>query len=385
MKFQLQHLSIIFICLIACSSEQKKESLNKKTVSADNLKPSQPKPKVFSSITGVTEFNQLKNKSSSFIRYSRNQFFAKKGYDFSDPDLELFFSEQTWYNKRNSNDSIFLSKTEQFIVDSLKSYEQQYGIAEYQKILHRFKFNGHPLFYITWNPQLINNRPNHFFKGGFVLLDTSKLWTLQCKTIPPEYLKENSIGFIELIDDSGLISENQIEMKNIDQGMIGDKGEELIIHLEGASDDYHDVLLGFNKEGKFDILFNEFTTLGSVNILNDSTIKFSTDERCDFIGTMFCRRHYLYNTKTKVTTEIPYTFDKVNLTTTTRDSIKIFKNSLAATKQDQDYIIKTLAPDTRIKIVYYLNNSCCYEIKSNDMTGWINKGQLYKTNVIFAD
>ena len=66
--------------------------------------------------------------------------------------------------------------------------EDNYGTVEYSTIIHKFKFENYPLFYIGWDPQTINNEPDEFFDGGFALMDTSMLWTLDCSSIPPEYL-----------------------------------------------------------------------------------------------------------------------------------------------------------------------------------------------------
>ena len=341
-------------------------------------------PLTVETINGSMIFDDLKEKSSSFIRYSRNQYFAKKGYKFADENLQLFFEHQDWYEQANSN-RITLENGQTTLVDSMKSIEDNYGSVEYMKIIHKFLYEEHPLFYIGWDPQTINDEPNEFFEGGFALLEPTMVWTLECESIPPEYLITNSLKFIELIDDSRYLRKSQIEFHNLDSGCIGGEKNEIIIHLEGPSDDYNDIVLGFDKKGFFNVLFDEFVTIDKINKLTESTLELITTKRCDFIGTMFCEKKYIYLTITKEIVDVPYEFDKVGLITRNTEEVSLYTSSLAARREMQDSIVGKILPDTKVELIRYLNKSNSYKIITEDLTGWIDYEHLKKFEILYAD
>lgn len=377
-------IKIILITILISGCAGKSSNDKKQNDSISKQKATDKEIINIETIIGTMTLDDLENKSSSFIRYSRNQYFAKKGYAFNDSNLATFFNNQDWYS-RASNQSFKLDSADTRKVEQLKSIEDNYGTVEYMRIIYKFNYNGFPLYYIAWDPQTINNEPNEFFDAGFAILDTSMLWTMDCSTIPPEYLKFKSEKFIDLIDDSYYVRKGKIEFKNIDKGCKGGEYDEIIIHLEGPSDDYNDVILGFNNKGEFSVLFDEFITIDNIVKINDSTLEFSTTKRCDFIGTMFCDKKYQYNTITKKVVDLPYDFDKVEMITRNRDKVELYSSPQTAINKLKDSIIGYLQPETDVEITRFLNKDDCYMIKTDSLTGWINDYQLQGFMVSFAD
>lgn len=377
---------ILFIC--SCAGESQHEIdyhdnegfTNQKVTAERAIKPGDS----IKTIIGYISKENLKNKSSSFLRYSRNHFFARKGYEFKDSDLKLFFDNQGYYN-RTLSQSINLDSTESGSIELLKELEDNYDKVEYCRVIHKFLFNEQPLYYIGWDPQLINNKPKEFFNAGFALLDSSMLWTLKCSTIPPEYLISKSTKFIKMMDDSRSLLEENIEIKNIDEGLKKGKYDEIIIHLSGPSDDYNDVIVGFDSKGEFSILFDEFVTINNISKLNDTIIEFNTTKRCDFIGTMFCDKKYHYNTVNKTITDLPYDFDKIKMETKNNELVRLYSSQNTAVNKVNDSIIGDIKTNTEVVITRFLDDENCFLIESDNLTGWINNDQLYKFEVSFAD
>lgn len=376
---------LILLFISSCANKSQNEN-DSSTLLAQSDLTEEPLGRIDSieTIIGKIAQKDLEKKSSSFIRYSRNKYFAKEGYIFEDSDLSLFFKHQNYYDG-TLNQSVNLDSAESKNVELLKSIENNYDSVEYSRIIHKFLFNGFPLYYIGWNPQIINNRPDEFFSAGFALLDTSMLWTLECNTIPPEYLIFKSKKFIDMIDDSHYLRRDNIEIKNIDKGCKKGDFDEIIIHLEGPSDDYNDVILGFDSQGEFSTLFDEFVTINKISKINDSIVEFNTKKRCDFIGTMFCDKKYTYNTITKETADLPYDFDKVEIITENNESVSLFSSPNTAINKLNDSIIGNLNPNTEVRITRFLDNEKCYMIKSDSLIGWVGDDQLLKFEVSFAD
>ncbi len=334
-------------------------------------------------LTGRTAIKDLEYFSSSFIRYSRNQYFAKKGYQFQDTNLVLFFKNQKWY-KENKSFNSFSDKKMIRIIDTLKYIEENYGKVEYRKILYKYNFNGYPLFYIGWDPQVLNERPNDFFTAAFVLLDTTMLWAFDCTTIPPEFLVENSIGYIEMVD-VGQLKENQIKIKNIDKGYIGGEGDEMLIHLYGYSDDDEDVILGFNNKGEFVKLLNRSITIDRLSYLNDSTMKFTTSVRTDFFGTGWSTKVYHFNTKTKELIGLPLNKRDLWRYATSNDIITVYKNHQSAINKSHNSIIAKIDSGKNIKLIKHLDKDFCYEVRYDTISGWMNWNDIFKFGFHWPD
>ncbi len=371
----------LMIILIACNGNdqnEKNSGLNTKR------KITEIKIDSIETITGKILRADLQKKSSSFLRFSRNQYFAKKGYAFKDSNLAVFFNNQDWY-KSSSIKNIKLNPADTKKVELLRELENEYGSAEYSQIIYRFLFNGHPLYYIGRNPQSSKDRPVQFEYAGFALLDTSMMWTMHIKTIPPEYLIFKSQKYIDMIDAGEYLRQDKIEFRNIDKGCWGGKLDEIILHMEGPSDDYNDVILGFNAQGEFSVLFDESVTIKNFIILNDSTLELRTIQRCDLLGTMFCEKKYRYNTITKEVVDLPYDFEKVEVISRTFDTVTLYSSAETAGKRSKESIIGYLKPNTRVELIRFLNKYDCYMVKSDSLTGWISDLEIDKFELRYAD
>lgn len=355
-----------------CSNTQSKKETtslpgNEKTIQESSIE--------FESIIGILSFDDVSNKTSEFIRYSRNQYFAEKGYVFQDSNLNIFFENQGWYKPIKNNQMEFDTSTKS-IIDSLKKIEENIDSIEYQKILFKYTFNNYPLYYIAWKPDIINGRPDRYDYGAFVLMDTNMNWTLSIPSIPVEYLVENCLKKISCTDVEALRNE-QIYFKNIDKNCKNGELDEIIINKEGPSNDYQDVIYGFNSKLEFDILFDKSGKIDFIEPINDSILKFSTTERCDLIGTMDCTRYYNYNTITKSSEKLPYDFEEIDINSYALDTVNIYNESM-------DSIITIVKPNESVCIIKILEKEG-YKIRTSTKEGWINRYQLNSFNICRAD
>ena len=72
--------------------------------------------------TRVLTNEEITDRTPNFLRYARNEIFARHGYTFSDPDLQLYFQNQKWYKENGKQ--ISLSDIEQQNVELLLAEEK---------------------------------------------------------------------------------------------------------------------------------------------------------------------------------------------------------------------------------------------------------------------
>ena len=54
--------------------------------------------------------DELKEKTLSFLTYSRNEIFARYGYIFKNEDLSYFFDHMDWYKKSSNEINLTMKK-----------------------------------------------------------------------------------------------------------------------------------------------------------------------------------------------------------------------------------------------------------------------------------
>lgn len=263
------YIQIVLIgCLLnACAPKKTIQDYRIDHLSEQVLNP----PDTLETILGKMLVSDLKDKSSAFLRYSRNQYFARKGYIFKDANLALFFNHQPWYQEATHQIPVLDSAAARH-VPLLQTMENTHDSMEYMRTIHQHIFNGVPLYYIAWDPHDDSYWPDEFSGGGFFMLDTTMLWILDCKTIPPEYIQDKRKSFVGIMDEARYIQDSVIRFKNIDQGCRGGEFQEMEISLEGPIDDYQNVIVGLNRKGEIAVLFKEYVAIGEIHKLNDSTL-----------------------------------------------------------------------------------------------------------------
>ena len=73
--------------------------------------------------TEILTEDDLKGKTLQFLTYARNEIFARKGYIFKNEDLDLYFSNMNWYNKKSKD--VSLSEIEKSNVNLIKKIEDE--------------------------------------------------------------------------------------------------------------------------------------------------------------------------------------------------------------------------------------------------------------------
>src|SRR5690554_7250087 len=70
----------------------------------------------------------LIGKSQEFLRYARNEIFARHGYVFSDLCLDNYFKHQDWYKAIDKNVSV--SEIEKTNIELIKKYEENFEYTD---------------------------------------------------------------------------------------------------------------------------------------------------------------------------------------------------------------------------------------------------------------
>jgi len=239
----------------------------------------------------------LVGKSKSFLKYARNEIYARHGYEFINRDLRLYFSKQSWY--KSSQGEMHLNEIELYNIRVLRQLEKHHTYTD-AKITFNTQLNDNLIYYISqnWdrdNMDLITKKPYRFNTGYFYSLYDEYKWVLECQTIPPEYIIEQANKSIEIYDWSALLKE-QIEVVELNKPCNHFIKRMIFVYLEGPSDDPELYILGF-KEGEFKILVHQYGALNQLLCLSDELLELDMTIRHDIVGSMFRQQSYVYNMK----------------------------------------------------------------------------------------
>ena len=140
-----------------------------------------------------------------------------------------------------------------------------------------------------------------------------------------------------------------------------------------------------NLSNNFKILISE-VYIQNYRKISDSIVRFVSIDRCDFIGTEFCKVEYNYNTINKTVEKITKTEKKHTKSLQTRDdTVYIFPTLTAAKQENQDSISCIIPPHSNIKVTAFIDNKGFYYIEYNGSFGWIRMYHLYELGGNVAD
>ena len=252
---------------------------------------------------------ELEGKSIEFLRYARNEIFARHRYKFADDDLLQFFKQRSWYRDHLPLDKIKLSDIERTNVELLKQLEEEKRdfkiITSYKK-----EFNNGVVFYIYTEKNMVHPRkPDYtytlntdyhllYFTGDY-------LWILDCESIPPEFIIENAQKSFNISDDGSALQERNFRIVDFDEGLENNRWKELRIGMSGPSDDPSVHIFGFNNEDEFVKLFEVGSGRVETAKVSDNIMSIKTRIRDNWLGTHFHEMEFLYNNLTNIVYPVP--------------------------------------------------------------------------------
>jgi len=316
----------------------------------------------------------LIGKSQEFLRYARNEIFARHGYVFSDLCLDNYFKHQDWYKAIDKNVSV--SEIEKTNIELIKKYEENFEYTD-SKIIWKVNLNGFPVYYLGQDWDKLNfhwqTKKNYkFWTGFFHCLSRENLWTLDCESIPPEAIKKLSEVSFEIADEEELHLE-QIKVIDFNKDCQNKIEKEIQVNIYGPSDDPEIYVLGLRND-KFQILFHEYGSLNGYRCKSDSELEIDMTIRHDIAGTMFRQQSYFLNLVTGKVTE-PYSeILEFNVWSSTLQNIKYYKTKEGATKKDPNDQIGELQKGVSLTFKKYyqgMEPGAIY-FESDTKKGWIN-------------
>ncbi|MCD4730987.1 MAG: YARHG domain-containing protein [Bacteroidales bacterium] len=328
--------------------------------------------------------NDLENKTPEFLRFARNYFFAKHGYMFKDNCLNTFFNNQSWYKPIGSD--VLLSDNEKMWVDRIKYLEKNLSKTPPLKVVCSFDFNQQPLFYLVSEFRYNQwEQKGEYRNGNFHLLKHTDIWILSCQEIPPELIQEMASETLRCSDDPYPLRKEDIQIVNFDKGCLNNQEQEILVRLYGPSNDDGHYVIGFDAEKNFSILIEDVFIQNKVNH-SDSIIRFTSQERCDRIGTEFCIIEYDFNTISRKANRITKKeYQHIKTSKTRKDSVIVFKSERDAIKRNLNSIAYIIPPETEVRISHFLDKEKVFLIEFGHKIGWINQTDLHKLHVSFAD
>lgn len=126
--------------------------------------------------TTLLNEQQLEDKTLEELALLRNEIFARHGYVFTSNVLQLYFNNQNWYNPKNNNSAIKLSKIETDNVNLLKSIENKKqaqrnaAIADLKKLSRAVKNNDN-----TTVTQMIGSEISDDLKRAMNSIDINEM------------------------------------------------------------------------------------------------------------------------------------------------------------------------------------------------------------------
>jgi hypothetical protein len=332
----------------------------------------------------MISIDKLNYSSLEFLQLAINGIYANHGMIFKDSCFQKYFNSQIWYNPTAIN--VDLSKDEQTLITLLDSIRTSRKDSQpIVKIITKLRFDNKPLFYVASKLMLNYYGKFKYRAAHFYLLDSTYLWTLNCPSIAPEFIIKKAIKSLWCIDDGKtIISPEDIKIINFDSLCINGHKPEILIRLYGPSNDDGHYLIGYDSKGNFGTLI-EGHFIDKYHRISDSIVRFTSVERCDRIGTEFCKIDYNYNTITKKVEKITKPKYKHTIKTSTLDTVFLFKSYFSAINQDKDSISLIISPNKEVSISSYLDKPKGFLVVFLKENGWISYEQLHKFRVSFAD
>ena len=333
--------------------------------------------------------SELKGRSDYFLKYARNEIFARHGYIFTDKNLALYFNHQNWYKPEKKE--IELSIVEKQNLEILHLLESNFKSSA-SKIVTHLSLNGYPIYYIVQDTDTLNfnwqTKQNYqCWDGYFYALKKSSLWTLKCESIPPEFIIKTADTSIRIRDAQELQNE-QIKIINFSKACDVITEDEIQVDIYGPSNDPELYVLGF-RNNKFQIIFHQGGSLKEYKCINSKNLEISMTIRHDIAGTMYRQQSYYLDLMSGKVTEPFYEVADITLNTEVLQNIKLYKSKEGANIQDKSEILGELIKGTKIifKKYYQGNQPGAIYIESDILNGWINYGLVDSDHFLlqFAD
>jgi len=336
---------------------------------------------------------QLNRKSKEFLRYSRNEIFARHGYRFKDNSLNTFFSNMPWYKPTESNSLIEINQLEKNNVSLLKKIENE-SIEDSNKILYHYIFNDKLLIYFAYDflPQdeqdldMLWYYPSPKWESGeFILLDSNLDWLELCQNIPIEFLTKNAYSRFEQSDIA--MQKADIIIKDIDEGCKNSNGNELLVYYR--LDQYY-MIYGI-KENKINYYCYIHGTGLANTYLSENEQLIKTERMRGHPYCLVYIQEYIFNSETKNVKMVnTFKYEIVKYSKGpfeyTGEERVIYDSIESAKYRDDNKSIGTLNKNSKAKFhnLYFDGSIDLVEIEVDSIIGWVEFSDVYKSGVFFG-
>lgn len=331
------------------------------------------------STSAALEKADLEGRTSQFLRYARNEIYARHGHPFNKNDLRVYFQNQPWY-KPGSRPSA-LSPTEQANVDLIRSLEDARQGPDLMKVVWRSELGGWAAFYVAeglWkNASGGYDWPYDYINGHFALLPKEMDWALPLKTVPPEWVVANAAHTGEIVSGMGeALRPDHIRLLNLDEGCTADRGTEIFVESENDSDYVDVAFLGFDPEGEFRILLETSGYLSEVRTLCPDRVLVTVSARVCLSGfTWGTLYHILYDPETAQAHSVPLRYiDDGPTGRTCLQSVPFYFDEMSASQREESARIGVVPVGARVDFVgfYLASEPGAAHVVGEGVDGWIS-------------
>ncbi len=308
--------------------------------------------------------SELKDKTLNFLIYARNEIFARYGYIFKNPDLNIYFRNMTWYKQKSSD--VKLNEFEEYNVNLIKQVEdtRNKNLKIFPENLpYRYFFNGKPLFYFgSIDQAYVAGDRIDYRLGELLLLDETQNWSLSCKTIPYEFIKQNIISEIDNIKsgESAIDSASRIQIYDIDNlNHLIHKQSISEIVIQANKEIHHEegwvYIFEENSNGELEEIFQANGDLVDLLVVNDNLLELHLSRIKtidDFPAATGLVQKYLLNRSTNKMSYLPLKDEDLSYQFEYKciSKIPIYADAISACKKNVNAITGYLQNHTRLEI-----------------------------------
>jgi len=325
----------------------------------------------------------LADYSKNFLRYARNEIFARHGYIFKDQNLKIYFEHQDWYESKGN--TISLNPTEKANIELILSIENKADSLKHI-ITFKEKFNGGIILCVA-SGNLINFRNStkkrYSYNGQLCYIEGHD-WILQCSTLPLEYLVREARSIVNFYDSGSLPHARRFRIENIDADSKFDSGDELRAIKIGPSDDPEIIYYGIDDNKNLVELIHIRSDAIDISKLTDEKLLITATIRMNLAGTSFFPQEYIYDSTTRTCKKLPQLFLTPDwpIELECKQPIAVYYDPRSAALGESIAIIDTLNPSVKFKIVKYYradrdgSASINYGDKNFMKKGWISQRDI---------
>lgn len=313
----------------------------------------------------------LKGKSKSFLRYARNEIFARHGYPFSDLDLQTYFLNQSWYTPKSRK--VDLNGIERYNINLLLDLEQNLTYDDLE-VVFQSNLNGQMVYYIAKDPSLSSEQKNmveYYDTGFFYTLNSNLLWVGSCTSIPSEFIIDHAKSTLELFDVRALWID---QIEQVELSCFPANNHVLLVRLYGPSDDPEIYILG-HKNGEIQELIHLYGSLNALDCISANQLRLDMTIRHDILGTMFRSQSYTYHSNMGEVKEDYQPILNFNIPIQVLADLPYYKTKEEAYNNDQSMEMGVLSSKQIITFKSYdqdLENGPVY-FEMGNKKGWISR------------